>query len=251
MTQNKTLPILNLLSFIIMIAINIMAMFNLIGYSTKEISDSIPTLLMPIGITFSIVWTIIYVFLAIYTIYQLISKKDGFIKDISVYYLFSNLLNVLWIISFHAKMYLVSTIVILILLIDLYLIVSRLRFGFTIPKVTFSIYFAWISVASVVSIFSYISSINPSNYNSWFMRMLTVMTLVLLTALTFIRSKDYPYVITIIVAMIGIMLKHVIDFKGSYTEIIVVSIISLIMLITVTVVNIMGPAKNKLLKGSE
>lgn len=240
MTKNKTIRILNLISFLIMIGINVFAMINLIGYSTKEVSDSIPTLLMPIGITFSIVWTVIYIFLAIYTVYQLFSKYDVTVDEVSVYYLASNLLNVLWIISFHGKMFLMSTIIIILLLADLYLIVRKLRFGYMIPRVTFSIYFGWITVATFVSIFSYISSIDPNAYDSILMRIFTALALIVLMIITFVRSNDYPFIFTIDVAMIGVLLKQVIDFNGRYPEIVIVNIIGIIMTTVVAVMNLTG-----------
>lgn len=239
MTKNKTIKILNVISFLIMIAINVLAMINLIGYSTKEISDSIPTLLMPIGFTFSIVWTVIYVFLAIYTVYQLFSN-DYTNEEIGIYYLASNLLNVLWILSFHGKMYLMSTIIIVLLLADLYLIVRKIRFGSMIPKLTFSIYFGWITVATMVSIFSFISSLVPNAYDSVLLRIMTAVALVVLMIITFIRSNDYPFIFTIVVAMVGVLLKQVIDFNGRYPEIVIVNIIGLIMTTVVAIMNLTG-----------
>lgn len=66
MTKNITIRILNLISFLIMIGINEFAIINLIGYSTKEVNDSISTVLMSIGVTFSIVWTVIFILNYIY-----------------------------------------------------------------------------------------------------------------------------------------------------------------------------------------
>ena len=240
MTKNKVIPIVNVLSFIIMIVINILAMINLIGYSTKEISDAIPTLLMPIGITFSIVWTVIYGFLAVYTVYQLFAKNKRDIEQIGIYYLMSNLLNILWIISFHIKMYLISTVIIVFLLVMLNRIVYLLQFSSKLPKITFSIYYGWITVATLVSIFSFMSSINPENYNSLFMRIATVVALIALLLVTMVRNRDYPYVLTVVVAMLGILFKHIIDYKQMYPEIIVVTMIALIMIVIVMMVNIMS-----------
>jgi hypothetical protein len=79
MEQNKSsnpLKIAVAVSFLVMLAANALANilpFN--GLTTGEISDRFPNLFAPAGITFSI-WGLIYLTLAVYTIYQFIWPKD-------------------------------------------------------------------------------------------------------------------------------------------------------------------------------
>jgi len=64
------LQVLNLVTLIITVIINYTAtLFGLGGYSTGELSDSIPNLFVPAGITFTI-WAVIYLFLGIFVVYQ-------------------------------------------------------------------------------------------------------------------------------------------------------------------------------------
>lgn len=235
MTNTKTLSLLNLISFIIMIGVNALATFNLLGASTKQISDSNPSLLMPIGATFSIIWTLIYVLLIIYVIKQLLNPNHYIYKNINVLFLITNILNILWILSYHTRLELISNIVIIGLLVSLFLIVRRIDTASFITKMTFSIYYAWISVATMVSIFSYISSFNSIKYDSVAMRVLTGVAIIALMVLTFIRNKDYPYVFTIVFSMIGVLLKHIIDFEGMYPELIVILLISVIMTLVIAI----------------
>ena len=72
MEKNKKLilQILNLGTFIAAVIINYLAISLPLGYgTTQQLSDAIPNLFVPIGITFSI-WGIIYIFLGFFSIYQ-------------------------------------------------------------------------------------------------------------------------------------------------------------------------------------
>lgn len=240
MTNKKTLSLLNLISFIIMLGVNALATFNFLGASTKELSDANPSLLMPIGLTFSIVWTLIYVLLIIYVIKQLIKRDDPFVKDISYLFLMSNIFNTLWILSYHAKLQLISNVVIIALLVTLFMIVRKTSSTSFITKMTFSIYYGWISVATLVSIFSYISSFNPDNFDSTLMRVLVGVAAVILFIMTLVRNKDYPYIATIVFSMFGILFKHILDFNGKYPEIIVILLIGIIMTLVICIASIIN-----------
>ena len=244
--KTKVLPIINLLLFIIMILVNVLAMSNLLGNSTREISASMVTLLMPIGLTFSVVWTAIYILLGVTTVYSLVKSNNEDVKDIGIYYMFTSLLNILWILAFHTKMYLISTVIIIFLNVVLFIIVTKLKFANTLLKTTFSVYYAWITVAMFVSIFTYISSVDPFAYNSIVVRILTVGALVLLTAITLMRLKNYTFTLTVVFAEIGILLKQIIDFNGMYPELIVTVSISLLVLIALTAMSFTkGTYKNE------
>ena len=74
---NKNTKIMVLLSYVIMVATNAMAiLLPLNGKSTDAISDSYPNLFAPAGITFSI-WGVIYVLLFGFVLYYLgvVSKE--------------------------------------------------------------------------------------------------------------------------------------------------------------------------------
>lgn len=240
MTKERTLSILNLVSFLIMLAVNGLATFGLLGSTTREISDKNPSLLMPAGITFSIVWTIIYILLLIFTVYQLVSKDNPMVKDISIYFLMTNVLNVLWIFAYHFDLKLISNIIIIGLLITLLIINNKTTNAGFFIKIPFSIYFGWISVASAVSVFAYISSFDPKNFDSITMRILAAGFVVALMVITFIKSKDYAYVYTVAFAMAGILFKHIFDFNGKYPEIIIVVLIALIITLVVSIVSFIG-----------
>jgi hypothetical protein len=68
--NKKLLQWLNIITFVATFAINYLATgLELGGYNTGELSDLIPNLFVPAGITFSI-WGVIYFFLAAFSVYQ-------------------------------------------------------------------------------------------------------------------------------------------------------------------------------------
>lgn len=243
--MNKTLlKILNLITFIIMLAINVLAITNLFGTTTSEVATSIPTLIMPLTITFSIVWTIIYLMLLIYMIYQLFKPNDT-----GIYLVFANLLNALWVLSFNLKLFFVSLVVIVVLDITLFILVDRLNDANRFVKTTFSIYHAWINVATLIAVFSFISSVDPAIYNSLAIRIATGIAIIITMVMAFVRIKDLPYVLTVLFALGSILIRQIIEFKAIYPELCIVTGISIIMIVSGLIINMPSKQANKLVKG--
>ena len=215
------ISVLNLVSLVAMIIVNALATLGKLGASTKEISNANPSLLMPTGWTFSIAWSLIYLFLIVYAIYQLVNRENPYVKSVGLYFLLANILNALWILAYHGKMQLISVAVIIGLFVVLMIIVNKLSGANFLIRTTFSLYYGWISVAMFVSILSYISSIDPNIYNSFLMRIATCVALAILVVLTLIRKYDLVYSAIMLFAMIGILVKHIVDFKGQYPEVII------------------------------
>ena len=71
-TKNILLVTGNSLAVIATIIVNALAvLLPLNGKTTQELSDNIPNLFVPAGITFSI-WSVIYIFLIVFMLYQII-----------------------------------------------------------------------------------------------------------------------------------------------------------------------------------
>lgn len=252
MTKTKLVSVLNLVTFILMIAINALAMFGIFGSTTANIANSIPNIMMPIGMTFQIIWTIIYILLGIYTVYQLIKQDREDVKKISILYLVTNILNMAWVLVFGANMLLVSTVIIIGLFATLYVIVHELNNSSNkFIKTTFNIYYAWITVASVVSIFTYIGSIAPKSFDSLLMKLIAIGSMVILIILTYLRRREFGYSLTIIFAIIGILAKHIFEYKSAYPEIITMGIIFVILGIFISLISFVdmnSPKQRKLIK---
>jgi len=92
---------LNLLLFTGMIVMNYLAnALPLNNKTTGELSDALPNLFVPAGITFSI-WGIIYLLLLIYCVVQFTSTNQLVISYISWVFALNCVLNALWIVCWH------------------------------------------------------------------------------------------------------------------------------------------------------
>ena len=164
----KTLQVLNFIFFIVMIGMNALAVIlPLNGKSTGELSNNYPNLFVPAGITFSI-WSIIYLALLIFCIYQirsLFSKKPephlAMILD-AIGYLFvlNAIFNALWIVAWHYEILPLSIVMMIGILGTLVQINKNLRpvqpyisGGLkVIVKASFGLYFGWICIATIANV---------------------------------------------------------------------------------------------------
>jgi hypothetical protein len=164
----KTLQVLNFLFFIIMVTMNGLAIsLPLNGKTTKELSDKYPNLFVPAGITFSI-WSVIYLALLIFCIYQvrsLFSKKPEphlamILNAIGYLFILNAAFNALWIVAWHYEILPLSIVMMLGILATLIQINKNLRpvqpyisGGLkVIVKASFGLYFGWICIATIANV---------------------------------------------------------------------------------------------------
>ena len=138
MDKNKKyfwLIIGNLVSIIAVIVVNALAVIlPLNGKDTGELSDNIPNLFVPAGITFS-VWSVIYlwfIFFAGFNIYTLIKKNEKDIEAINrvgIWFILSSVGNFVWIFLWHWELVNVSLFFMLLILVSLIMVYVRLGIG--------------------------------------------------------------------------------------------------------------------------
>jgi len=193
------------------------------GKLTGEISDSIPNLFVPAGITFSI-WGIIYVLLIIFIIYQgqdlfKKEKKDmGFLQDLSFLFIFANLMNICWIFLWHYEQIILSLAPMILLFLSLLFMYIRLDIGKKIVSkkeqlcvhVPISVYLGWITVATIANVTAALVTIGWDGFNInpeiWTILVLIIATLITLGVI--IKRKDIAYSLVIIWAFLGIAIKR-------------------------------------------
>ena len=107
-TMNKTrsylvLSILNIVGFLGVVVVNGLAnALPINNKTTGVLSDQYPNLFVPAGITFSI-WGLIYILLAIFVIYQIVTiirkgtEQSSFTEKIGIIFFLSCLFNIGWI----------------------------------------------------------------------------------------------------------------------------------------------------------
>lgn len=255
-----TLIILNLLSLILMILFNFLAVSLPLNSNTpKDVADKYSALIVPESVTFSI-WLIIYTLLALFVWNQVIyffkkeEKKKILIENIGVFFFLSSILNVLWLFCWHYEKLLLSVFVMILLLSSLIILYGRLRIGekdfnenILFVQTPISVYLGWISIATVANIASYLkySGNNIFNHNQILWTNATILLTLLLGIIIVLKKNDLFYVLVFLWAYIGIILKQsLLSYVGS-KSIIVVTIISIVVLIIFTVFSEVKSFKNK------
>jgi benzodiazapine receptor len=154
--RNATLSTLALLATL---AVNALAnILPINGLNTGEVSALYPSLFTPAGITFSI-WSIIYLLLICFVVLQWI-KEDAYVfAEISPLFWLSCLFNCLWIIAWHYLLVSISVTIMLLLLltlVQLFLKIRKISLTLWYEKIfirlTFTIYLAWICVATIANV---------------------------------------------------------------------------------------------------
>jgi len=227
---------LNLLLFTGMIVTNYLAnALPLNNKTTSELSDSLPNLFVPAGITFSI-WGIIYMLLVAYCIFQFTGKDMIVISEIGWLFGISCILNAIWILFWHYEKLPLSLVTMAGLLVTLIMInvnISKLPFG--IIKASFGIYLGWICIASIANVTALLVSYNWNGFGIseevWTIVMITAGAL--LVALTVYRLVN-PFIgLSVIWAFTGIILKRHEDYRS-------IAIAATVAILVVTVATVYG-----------
>lgn len=234
-----------IIAYLVMVGMNALAnVLPINGITTGEVSDLYGNLFAPAGITFSI-WGLIYLLLGAYCIYQFkyIKNKDKkwrLLNGINLLFLFTSIINSIWIVFWHYSLIGSTLILMILLLISLILIrlfarevpVSTSNFLFiTLP---FSVYFGWVSVATIANVTAYLVKTQWGGFGLspviW--TVFILITGLAIGALTTIFFKDKAYGLVFIWAYLGITIKHISEsgFDFQYPSIVIAAILSMIVL---------------------
>ena len=261
--KNLLLVLVNSFGVIGTIIVNALAVIlPLNGKSTSELSDAIPNLFVPAGITFSI-WSVIYLFLIMFMVYQIISlyKKRqfnvDFIEKIGVWFILASLANILWIFLWHYQYVPYSLLAMLLLFISLLMIYLRLNIGLSkvslkekiMVHVTISIYLGWITVATIANITAVLVKLNVGELFlgeiAW--TIIVIIVAMLITVIMLIKRIDIAYSLVIIWALLGIAIKRLNTdpIYGIQTNIAITAAIAIIIIVIVIIVKTAPRLKNK------
>ena len=126
------------------------------GIPTGAVSDKYPTLITPAGYAFSI-WSLIYLGLIAFSIYQALPSKTERFRSIRSVYILNCAANCAWLYFWHQEAILVCVVIISIMLGTLIFINSKLQTTestgeFWSAKFPFSLYFGWVTVATILNV---------------------------------------------------------------------------------------------------
>ncbi|MDW7668090.1 MAG: hypothetical protein SCJ93_04645 [Bacillota bacterium] len=220
--KTKTLSLLNLFTFALVLTVNALAnILPINGMTTGDVSDNYINLFTPAGFTFSI-WGLIYTLLGIFVVYQVVlnfkNYNSKFVEKIGYWFIISNLLNSLWIYTWHNLMISINLVIMLMLLISLIRVYLRLDIGNSrddknikmLVHIPFSIYLGWISVATIANFSAFFVSFNWNGFglSETFWTVLVLAVAILLGIIFTIRNKDIFYTLVVVWAFIGILSKR-------------------------------------------
>jgi hypothetical protein len=129
----QLLQVGNIIAVILTILINGLA--NLLpigGKYTGELSDNIPNLFVPAGITFSI-WGIIYILIILFALYlikdffQKQQTTKPFLEKISFFFIIASFANIIWIFLWHYEEIVLSLLAMVLLFVSLLILYLRLN----------------------------------------------------------------------------------------------------------------------------
>ncbi|WP_047418504.1 hypothetical protein [Cellulophaga sp. Hel_I_12] len=171
--MKKRLAVLNLLSVILVIAVNYASQALRLNNTTiGEISRAYENLFTPASYAFAI-WGLIFLSLFAYAIFQIqraffSDKTSEFITQTGYWFVIANILNSLWVIAFVYDYTAVSVLIMLGILVSLIKIILNTnmeRGTASLAKKAFvwwpiSLYSGWIAVATIANISAYLSKLN-------------------------------------------------------------------------------------------
>ena len=192
--MKRILALLNLISVILVIAINYISQaVRLNGTTIGEISGKYDNLFTPAGYAFAI-WGLIFLSLLAYGIFQIrrayfSDKKSEFIEQTGYWFALANILNAAWVFAFIYDYTGLSVLIMLGILFSLTKVILNTnmeRWDAPIEILAFvwwpiCIYSGWIAVATIANISAYLTKIGWDGFGlgeqEWTIIMLTVATL--------------------------------------------------------------------------
>jgi hypothetical protein len=208
-------------SFLVLVAtfgvifINFLAGTGRINQTTPaEISDKYPTLITPAGYAFSI-WSLIYLGLIVFSIYQILPKNHEKFRPIRSAYILSCAANCAWIYFWHHDLPVLCVGIILLLLgslafINLKLTETATFADYWFAKFPFGLYFGWVTAATILNSAIALVSLNVQFPES--AAKISAAALLFVTAtlgvLVSLKLKNYSYPLAIAWALTAIAIKN-------------------------------------------
>lgn len=232
---------LNLVLFAVMIVMNYLAnALPLNNKTTGQLSDALPNLFVPAGITFSI-WGVIYLLLAGYCIVQFKGANQEVIANTGWLFSASCLLNALWIVAWHYQRLPLSLLVMtgmLITLIIINMLIRDLPFG--LIKASFGIYLGWICIATIANVTALLVHYNwnGSGIPESIWTIILISAGALIASITLLRLQN-PFIgLSVMWAFAGIFIKRQSDYRS-------VAIAAVTALVFVAVITLLGFLRKK------
>lgn len=244
MKKMTTRQVVTIFITLLTIVLNVLANalpFN--GQGTGEISDRFAILFVPAGYVFSI-WFLIYVGLIAFTVFQAkpAQAHNQLLDRIAPFYWVANMANNVWLFFWHWEFFPLTLLAMLIILVSLTLLYLQIRKNEKAltraekwnVKLPFSVYLAWISVATIANVTQVLYFIGWNGFGLtpeiWTVIMLLVATVVGLLML--LREMDIAFAFVLVWAFIGIADKQAAFLNAARTAWLASGLILLVIALT-------------------
>ena len=213
---NKLQPILVITATIGMIIFNYLAATGILGgIDPGAISDKYATRITPAGYAFPTIWSLIYVGMIAFSIYQILPKNIERLGSFRRIYILSCVANCAWLYFWHQEAVVVCLGIISILLGTLAIINVKLKTtesnaDFWLMKFPFGIYFGWVTAATILNATIALVSLKvqlPASTVSYIAAGL-ILTAATLGVIIRLKLKNYFYPLAIAWALTAIAVKQ-------------------------------------------
>lgn len=214
--QDKLQQILVIAATVGMIILNWLAATGVYGgVQTGAISDKYPTHITPAGFAFPVIWSLIYLGMIAFSIYQALPTNAEKFRGIRRFYILSCVANGAWLYFWSQEKMIVSLAIIVIFLITLAVINIKLKVAETyaeywLAKVPFGLYFGWVTAATILNATITLDSVGVG-FSDTTTKMIGAALMIIAAALgVFIRwkLKNYFYPLAIAWALTAIAVKQ-------------------------------------------
>jgi len=256
----RLLALGNLLAALAALILNALAnILPINGRNTGEISDSIPNLFVPAGLTFSI-WGLIYLLMIAFVVYQAVlafsdsEEKQKLVARTGPWFILLSLANALWILAWHYGHVALSMLLMLLLLgslIKLYLNVhptgekSSGAAETVCIRVMSGVYLGWITVATVANATALLVTLGlgqlwPGEV-AW--TVIVIAAAVAIGVLMLVTRRDASHPLVVTWALLGIVLKRLAATPAEQAIVIAASLGGLVLLVMSIRVIVLGLMK--------
>lgn len=219
MDRDLRRQIANVVAYVLTLVVNGLAVaLPLNGNSTGELSDRFPVLVTPANYVFSI-WSLIYILLGAFTLYQALprNRSDADLRSIGYLPVLAGAFNALWLVCWHYELFALTVPVMLTLLGTLIAIHVRLRDARAgsraqrwLVALPFSVYLGWITVATIANVSQMLDWAGfdgaPLSREAW--ALIVLAAGVVIAALMLVREADWAFALVIVWAYAGIAVKQ-------------------------------------------
>lgn len=230
----KRLRQINGIAFAAMVLVNLLANVIPLGDNTTgQVSEAYPNLFTPAPITFAI-WGAIYLLLGGFVVYQWDAKEgphSEIREKISYWFTSSCVLNIAWIVAWHARMIGFSLLCMVLLLFSLLQIenatAERTENLWTKMRAYagFDLYFGWIIAATIANVSVFLVSIG---WNGWgigeeFWTTIVILVGAVIGFAVVLTKGRWLSGVAIIWADGGILYRHLTDFDFASGSIFIIA----------------------------